>query len=228
MNSIIVDDDEITQAVIESFSEKTNILQVVKKCSNAIEASEVLMKEKIDLMFLDVMMPDMTGIELLKNFDGHKPQVIMITSEKNFASDAFDLDVTDFLVKPVTFPRFMKAVLKAKKIFDHQKNPPTDENIFVKVNSRLVKINPKDIFLIEAQADYVAVHTPTKRYIVHSSMKSIENKLSSNDFIRVHNSFIARVDMITEIEDGTIVVNKKIVPVSRAHRKALMNKLKLL
>lgn len=228
MIAIIVDDDQITQDVIESFSAKTNILQVIKKCSNALEASEVLLKEKVDLIFLDVLMPDMTGIEFIKNLNGIMPQVIMITSEKNFASDAFDLDVTDFLVKPISFARFMKAVLKAKKIFDNSKHPSAEENIFVKVNSRLLKINSKDIFLIEALADYVAIHTSAKRYVVHSSLKSIEGKLSSSDFIRIHNSFIVRVDMISEIEDGTITINKKIVPVSRAHRKTLMNRLKLL
>lgn len=228
MNTIIVDDDIITQDIIESYSGKTNVLNVVKKCSDAMEASEILLKEKIDLIFLDVMLPEMTGFDLMKNFNGNRPQVIMMTSEKNFASDAFDLDVTDFLVKPIAFPRFLKAVSKAKKNYDSQEHPGTDENIFVKANGRLLKINSKDIFLIEALSDYVAVHTSAKRYIVHSSMKSIEQKLSTNDFIRIHNSFIARIDMITEIEDGTIVINNKIVPVSRAHRKDLMNRLKLL
>ncbi len=228
MNTIIVDDDIITQDIIESYSKKTNILSVVKKCSDAMEASEILLKENIDLIFLDVMMPEMTGFDLMKNFNGTRPQIIVMTSEKNFASDAFDLDVTDFLVKPISFPRFLKAVSKAKKNHDSQDHSTMDENIFVKANGRLLKINSKEIFLIEALSDYVAVHTSEKKYIVHSSMKSIEQNLSSNDFIRIHNSFIARVDMITEIEDGTIIINKKIVPVSRAHRKDLMNRLKLL
>lgn len=228
MNAIIVDDDVITQDIIESFSNKSDIIKVIKKCDKAVEAPEIMLKEKIDLIFLDVMMPEMTGIELLKGFGQNRPQIIMMTSEKNFASEAFDLDVTDFLVKPISYPRFLKAILKAKKIYDEQHSVSSDENIFVKVNSRLVKINARDIFLVEALADYVAVHTSEKKYLVHSTMKSIEKKLSPNDFIRVHNSFIARIDKITEIEDGTMVVNKKIIPVSRAHRKDLMNRLKLL
>lgn len=228
MDAIIVDDDVLTRDIIESYAEKTNFVRVIKKCSDPLEASEVLRNEKADLVFLDVMMPEMSGIDLVKNFGESKPLVIMITTDKSYASDAFDLDVTDFLLKPISFPRFLKAVSKARDIYESKIIPGSDENIFIKSHSRLVKINSRDIFLIEAMADYVAVHTTQKKYIIHTSMKSIESKLSAHDFIRVHNSYIARLDQIAEIEDGTLTLHSKIIPVSRAHRKKLIERLKLL
>lgn len=228
MNTIIVDDDPATQDIIESFAVNTKVLNLVKKCNCAKEASDTLLQEKIDLMFLDVVMPEISGIEFMNSLQGHMPQVIMISSNDNFAKDAFNLDAIDFLVKPISYPRFFKAITKAKKIHDNNSSHSLDENIFIKVNSRLMKLNASDILLVEAMADYVAVHTASQRYIVHSTMKAIESKLSTAEFVRIHNSFIVRVDKISEIEDNTLAINNKIIPISKSHRKNLMNRLKFL
>lgn len=228
MNTIIVDDDKTTQDIIESFAGNTKVINLVKKCNSAMEATDILLQEKIDLMFLDVVMPEINGIEFMNSFTGNIPQVIMISADDNFAKDAFNLDVTDFLVKPISFPRFLKAITKAKKNYDNFSGNATEENIFVKVNSRLMKLNSTDILLVEAMADYVAIHTASQRYIVHSTMKAIENKLSQADFVRIHNSYIVRIDKISEIEDNTLAINNKVIPISKSHRKNLMNRLKLL
>ena len=228
MNCIIVDDDELMRKLMETFVSETEFLHLVKSCSTAIEASNVLISEKIDLVFLDVMMPGMTGIEFLKTLEGNKPKIIMITANKEFASDAYDFDVCDFIVKPITHPRFLRAVSKAKKIFEANHNKPENDAFFVKFNSSLVKINTKDIFLIEALADYIAIHTTTQKYVVHSTMKDIKSKLPKNDFIRIHNSYIVRVDKITSIEGGNLTVNSKIIPISRSKQKDLMDRIELL
>lgn len=232
MNCIIVDDDEHIRLLVETMVKETDFLRLVKNCSTAIEASNVLLKEKIDLIFLDVMMPGMSGMEFLKTLEGNKPQVIMITANKEYAADAFDFDVCDFIVKPLTLPRFLKAVSKAKKIHDagqvQIQKSETNDAIFVKFNSSLVKISSQDIFLIEALVDYIAIHTYNQKYILHSTMKEIKNKLPENDFIRVHNSYIVRVDKITSIEGNNLIVNQKIIPISRSKQKDLMNRLKLL
>lgn len=233
MNCIIVDDDPQIRLLVEELVKETDFLYLVKNCSTAIEASNMILKEKIDLIFLDVMMPGMSGMEFLKTLDGNKPQVIMITANKEFAADAFDFDVCDFIVKPITHARFLKAVTKAKRLHEthknksHKEEAPSDA-IFVKSNFTLVKINAQDIYMIEALVDYIAIHTYTQQFVIHSTMKEVLTKLPPNDFIRVHNSYIVRTDKITSIEGNNLVVNQKIIPISRSKQKDLMNRLKLL
>lgn len=234
MNCIIVDDDEQVRLLVATLVKDTDFLHLVKNCSSAVEASNLLLKEKIDLIFLDVLMPGMTGLEFLKTLEGQKPQVVMITANKEFAADAYDFDVCDFIAKPITRTRFIKAVAKAKKLHDIQNNggstkiESNNDVVFIKSNSSFIKLNTKDIYLIEAQVDYVAVHTYTEKYIIHSTMKELKSKLPESDFIRVHNSFIVRTENITAIEGNSLVVNQRIIPISRSKQKDLMNRLKLL
>lgn len=233
MNCIIVDDDEQVRLLVATLVKDTDFLHLVKNCSSAVEASNLLLKEKIDLIFLDVLMPGMTGLELLKTLEGQKPQVIMITANKEFAVDAYDFDVCDFIAKPITRSRFIKAVSKAKKLHDIYTSGDTkiesnNDIVFIKSNSSFIKLNTKDIYLIEAQVDYVAIHTHTEKYIIHSTMKELKSKLPESDFIRVHNSFIVRTENITAIEGNSLVVNQRIIPISRSKQKDLMNRLKLL
>jgi len=229
MNCIIVDDDDQIRLLMETLVNETDFLHLVKNCSSAVEASNILLTEKIDLIFLDMEMPRMSGMEFLKTLEGDKPQVIIITGSKKFAAEAFDFDVCDFIVKPITHSRFLKAISKAKKIIDSKEDQPlTNDTFFVKFNSILLKINTPDICWVEALADYCAVHTATQKYIVHSSMKEIAGKLPKNDFIRVHNSFIVRVDKISSIEGSNLYINKQTIPISRAKQKELMNRIKLL
>lgn len=228
MNCIIVDDDDQIRLLMETLIKESDFLHLVKSCRTAMEASNVLLKEKIDLIFLDVMMPSMSGLEFLKTLEGDKPQVIMITGNKEFAVEAYNFEVCDFILKPITHARFLKAVSKAKKLVATKVTESAPDTFFVKFNSILVKINMEDIFLIEALADYIAVHTDKQKYIVHSTMKDILKKLPRNDYIRVHNSYIVRVDKISSIEGNNLYIGKQTVPISRAKQKDLMNRIELL
>ena len=228
MKCLIVDDEELTRKIIGTLISKTSFLQLVKSCSNAIEASEILMKENIDLIFLDVEMPKMNGWELIKIIPEPKPQIILITSNIGYAKEAFDFNVTDFILKPITHERFLKAVSKAKKIADTgNASAFSDHDIFVRTGSILVKLNTRDIIFIEALADYAIINTASDKYTIHSTMKGMETKLPSSLFMRVHNSFIVRLDKISNIDQNLIVINEKLIPISRANKSALMNRLNI-
>jgi two-component system, LytTR family, response regulator len=230
MNCIIVDDDEMIRLDLEEKIRQTMILNLVGSCGSAHEASELVLTRNVDLIFLDMMMPGMTGLEFIRTLSASRPEVIMITSNKEFAAEAFDYDVTDFLVKPVSYERFLKAVSKAKRNFDRKGTSinTVDDHIFIKVSSRFVKLELKDIQYIEALADYVTIYTNSEKYTIHSTMKGIESALPASEFTRVHNSFIVRIDKIIAIEDNAITINKTTVPVSRNRLKPLMQRLKLL
>jgi DNA-binding LytR/AlgR family response regulator len=229
MNCIIVDDDEMIRIDLEEKINQTMSLNLVGSCSNALEASNMVMTKSVDLIFLDIMMPGMTGLEFIKTLSASRPEVIVITSNKEFAAEAFDYDVTDFLLKPFSYERFLKAVTKAKRNFDKKGTTinTIDDHIFIKVASRFIKLELKNIQYIEALADYVTIYTAAEKYTIHSTMKGIENTLPANDFARVHNSFIVRLDKIIAIEDNSITVNKTTIPVSRNKFKPLMQRLKL-
>lgn len=228
MNCIIVDDDELVRHTLETLIAETDYLNLVKSCSTAAEAADVLQQESIDLIFLDVKMPGMNGIDFLKTLEENKPQVIMITADKDSAAEAYNLDASDFILKPITRARFLKAVAKTKRNVTLDQKFIANDALFVKVNSVLRRVNMHDIIYIEAMADYLTVHTATQKYVLKSTMKNIMDKLPEKEFIRVHNSFIVRIDKITSIEDANLTIGKKIVPISRNRRKALMDSLNLI
>ena len=224
---IIVDDDPMMVRVLESFVEKTDFLDLVATCSNPLEATPVLQENDIDLLLLDVEMPEMTGIEWLETLR-KKPQVILITSKDQYAVAAFEHDVVDYIVKPPQYPRFLKAVTKALENLTQTDDGKPKNQLFVKVDSRLVKIEMSDILFVEAKADYVTIHTPEKRYTVYSTMKGIVGKLSQDDFIRVHRSYIINRNKIDSIEDNTLVIGEKLTPVGVTYKERLMDRLNLL
>ena len=227
MNCIIVDDDEMTRKVIDTLAQSTGFFHSVRNCPSASEAMKTMLNEKIDLIFLDVEMPGMSGIEFLNHINCNETQVILITSNEKYALKAFDFDVTDYILKPIAEERFLKAILKAKRK-NNVLNTSEDRDIFVKVDTRFVKINTESISYIEAMTNYVSIHTTSgERFIVHSTMKSMEGKLPADRFLRIHNSYIVRVDKISTVEDNTVVVNKKLIPVSRAHWKNFVQRIKL-
>ena len=230
MNCIIVDDDEMVRIDLENKINQTMLLNLVGVCSNALEASNILMTQSVDLIFLDVLMPEMTGMDFIKTLGVSKPEVVIISSSKDFAAEAFEYDVADFLVKPIMYDRFLKAVTKAKRNIDKKgiSINTIDNHIFIKVASRLVKIDLKDILFIEALADYVTIHTSTEKFTIHSTMKGIESTFPPNDFFRAHNSFIIRLDKISAIEDNCVIINKNPIPVSRNKTKNLMERITLL
>ena len=230
MNCIIVDDDNVARIDLENKISQISFLNLVGSCSSAAEASRAIMNQQVDLMILDIMMPEINGLELMKALEAERPQIILISSNKEFAAEAFDFDVTDFLVKPVANERFFRAIAKARRLHEGRTGISShDENfVFIKVNTRLVKIDIRDILFVEALADYVTVNTSNNKYTIHSTMKEMEIALPERYFFRAHNSYIVRLDRISEIADNCVVMGQKLIPVSRPKIKGLMQKLKLL
>ncbi len=228
MNCIVVDDDQLSRLAISKCVERTDFLNLVEVCSDAFEAMKVVREHDIDLIFLDIEMPEMTGMEFIQALKDI-PQIILITAKKDYAAEAFNYDVTDYIVKPVNYPRFLKAVEKARLIADNvQSESPEADHIFIKKDAQLMRLELNEILFVEAFADYVNIHTETARYTVLSTMKAIQNKLPESDFIRVHRSYIVRVDKILSLEDSVISVGKQTMPVSRSYKPDLMDRLNLL
>jgi DNA-binding LytR/AlgR family response regulator len=229
MNCIVVDDEEFSRNVIKHFINKTDGLNLLSECENAAEAFKALKSDEIDIVFLDVEMPDMTGIELMKALDD-MPQIILVTSRPNYAVEAFEYSVTDFLVKPVNYARFLKAVSKAET--NLKASNVTIENktneVFVKADSKIIKLKLSDIIYIEALSDYVIINTATRKYIIHSTMKGLEKKLPDSDFIHVHRSYIVNFAKIDQIEDLNVIVPGKTIPIGASYKNTFMKKLNLL
>ena len=225
ISCIVVDDDPMSIAVLKKMVEKTDFLDLVDTFKDPVEAAGFLASNEVGLVFLDVEMPGMTGLELLRTLSD-PPEVILVSSKKEYALDAFEFNVRDYLLKPPTWPRFLKAV---QKVRDNQEVVEEEafrgKSIFVKSDSVLVKLNIHEILWVEALADYIAIHTSKKRHIAHTTMKSMEKKLPSEDFIRVHRSYIVRLDEIDSIEDNTVVIGQKFIPVGGTYRSKLMGRL---
>lgn len=230
MNCLILDDDEVSRTAMQHLVEQVQYLKLVKTCSSPVEALNALNEEKIDLILLDIEMPELSGIDLIKSLE-KPPLIILATSKREYAIEAFECNVVDYLVKPIVIERFFKAVAKAKEIFDTSKQEIDFSNkdyIFIKTNSTLIKINTKEISWIEALGDYITINASEKKYIIHSKMKTIESKLASDKFARVHRSFIVSVDKIDSIDDSVIIMNKKFIPIGAVYKENLMKRLNLL
>lgn len=229
MNCLIIDDDEIARKSVEYCISKTAFLTLVTSCKGVAEALEIIHKRTIDLIFLDVEMPEMSGMDFLRTFKDI-PQIILITGKKEYAAQGFDYDVTDFLLKPIDYPRFLKAANKALQI--HQslevKGENGEDSLFIKKeSSRFVRLAFRDIQYIEALADYVNIHTTEGRHTILSTMKAIETKLPPRDFMRIHRSFIIRLDKIAEIEENGVSIAGKSIPISRSNKDDLFRRLHL-
>ncbi|MBV6644532.1 MAG: response regulator transcription factor [Cyclobacteriaceae bacterium] len=221
---VVVDDDPVQVEIISSFVEKTNFLKLQASFTNPVEAMESIVNDAPDLLLLDVQMPDLNGLELIKSLP-KCPATIIVTGNKEYAIEAFELDVTDYLLKPVdSYPRFLKAVNKVKGAKIPEKEHTT-ESLFIKEESLLVNVATKDIKYLEACGDYVKVFTPTKVFIVHSTMGKMEKSLSA-DFIRVHRSYIVRLDQIKNIDLSNLQIGEKIIPVSQSMRPTLMSRVR--
>lgn len=206
-------------------------LQLVKECADALEAYNAINKEQVDLLLLDIEMPGMSGLELIKNLGNKKPLIIFTTAKKDYAVEAFELNVVDYLVKPVTASRFIQAVERANEAFASDKEEvkvEEQEFVFIKDNGVLKRINVEEILYLEAMGDYVKVHTQQKFHVLHSTLKSIEEKLPASKFIRVHRSYIVSLNKIDFIQEGVITIGKANIPVADTYRSVLNKRLNLL
>ncbi len=232
MDCIVVDDSLVARKALTTLIAQVGYLKLKKECSTPLEAYNYLKTEHIDLIFLDIEMPGMTGIELVKNLK-HRPIIILISSKKEYAVEAFELNVADYILKPVTLARFMVALDKAKEIYDHKDKKVElgerdQEYIFVRSNSVLAKIKLNDIQYVQAYGDYVKIFTKEKQNLVHCTLKSIEEKLASGKFYRLHRSYIVAVDHIEKIEENDAYIGKQPIPIGEQYKKELLAKLNLL
>lgn len=224
MKALIVDDNDIARTTLAHLAKQIPNLTIVNEYSNAIEAYNHLQTNKIDLIFLDIEMPEMTGIELTKTLSGKDVIIIFTSSNKDYALEAFELNIADYILKPFSPARFLQAVSKAQSIFDSRKEEvemTKDEFLFVRDSSITRRLKLDDIFYAEAMGDYVKFYTKEKMFAIHGTMKSAEERLPKDHFIRVHRSFIIAVGKIDTLQDGGIVINGKFIPVADAYRKAL-------
>ncbi|PZD76762.1 LytTR family DNA-binding domain-containing protein [Mesonia sp. K7] len=232
MNSIIIDDDEASRKILEELIQNNSMINLKNQFDHPLQAIKYLNENAIELIFLDIHMPEFTGFDLIKSLK-NLPKVILTTSDKNRAIEAFEHQcIIDYLVKPVAKERFEKAIDKASNFkfgaFDKAKPQGVTSYLYVSIERRLVKIEIADIFLIEAKGDYIFIKTSKNNYTVHSTLKKIEEKLPSEVFLKVHRSFIINIRKIVDIEDNSVLIEKDVVPVSRSHRSELMKRLNLL
>ncbi|XOV90918.1 MAG: LytR/AlgR family response regulator transcription factor [Bacteroidota bacterium] len=231
LNCIVVDDDEASRLIISKYIEKTDFLDLTDTFDNAIDASNLLLgnsNNNVDLIFLDIEMPEMSGLDLARSLNGTHP-IIFITSQKEYALEAFEGNTLDYLVKPPEYGRFLKAAQKAKEQHENIiKSAETENYIFVKSESRYVRVNFDDLLYIEALADYVIFHTVKSKYVVHHTMKGIEKRLPISIFSRVHRSFIVNRTKINQIEDINVYVSDSKIPIGAYYREKFLNKLNIL
>lgn len=233
MNCIIIDDDIFIRKITEDFVKKTESLTLLHSLSSPVKAINVLNSdENIDLIFLDIEMPEMTGIDFL-NALSSLPQVIIISSKEKYAVNAFEYDVTDYLLKPFTYSRFCKAVNKAAERQEKSRIHSKGDKIFIKHNYSLVKLKYSDILWIEAMENYVVINTYDNKYTIHFTMRAIEEKLPSKQFMRIHRSFIVNTEGIHSIEDNMILIKtsdkaKNSIPIGKSYKENLLKDLNVI
>ena len=228
LNCIAVDDEPLALKLLEDNISKVSYLKLVGQCGDAFEATNALQENSVDLMFIDIQMPGLSGLQFVKTL-AHKPMVIFLTAYKQYALDAYDLDVIDYLVKPVSLERFMKACNKAKDLYDlknskkQTKHIPAGDYFFQTVDYSLVKIIFNDISWIEGMLDYTRIHLKTgnKPLVVRSTIKAIEAELPASKFIRIHKSFIASIDSITSIRKSSVFIKDLELPVGDTYKEVI-------
>lgn len=229
MNCIIVDDDKLSCKLLEGYVNKYSSLNLIGIFNDAVSARNEIVKQKdIDLILLDIKMPEMDGFDFIGSLD-HPPNIIVVSGGEEFAVRAFDFNVVDFLLKPVSYSRFCKAIDKTIRYFSPKELTASggDEEIFIKKGSSLVKLKLKDIVFVEALENYVTLTTNTDKYTIHFTMKAIENQLPSGVFIRVHRSFIINKSMIQAIKENSLDIivghTVKNIPVGKSFKDTLLN-----
>jgi DNA-binding LytR/AlgR family response regulator len=226
----IVDDNDLSRLTLHQLALQTGRLQVTGECKDAIEAHRNITANPPDLVLLDVEMPGMTGLDLLKILP-KQTLAILTTSQKQYAVEAFDLNVVDYLIKPVNLPRLMQALDKVRDIMmrnDSEVTAAADDYLFIRDNNILKKLKLEEILWIEAMGDYVKIRTETQWHIVHTTLKAVEEKIKSAKLMRVHRSYIISLDKIDSIEDGAVNITNTPIPVAESYRSKLIQKIKLL
>lgn len=223
INCIITDDEPVARKGLLGYAAKTGFLNVVATCEDAIQLNTALKQQSVPLLFLDIEMPYITGIEFLKSFP-NPPKVIFTTAYEQYALQGFELDVLDYLVKPISFERFLKAANKAYDYF-LTKQPGESQYFFIKTDNRLEKVLYSDILFIEALENYAAIYTADKKLVTHATLRSLQESLPAAQFIQPHKSYIVNINQVNTIEGNVLHTGKYTVPVSKYQKEEVMEKI---
>lgn len=218
---VVVDDEPMAREIIENYIAKTPNLSLIKSCKNASEAIEFLQENTVDLFFLDINMPEITGLSLAKIIH-KKTKIIFTTAYRDYAIDGFNLNVVDYLLKPISFDRFLEAT---QKVFLLEIIEKSKDFMFVRADRKMVKINFDDILYIESLSDYVKIFTSKNMIITRETISNLEAKLSAKKFIRIHRSFIISIKNINSYTNEFIEINQKALPISRSYKESVLQKL---
>lgn len=232
VNCLLIDDEPLALRVLVNHIEKIPWLHIVKSCTNPLEALEELKKHKIDLIFLDIQMPELSGLDFLDALSS-PPAVIFTTAYRQFAADAFDLDGLDYLIKPIAFPRFMKAVNKYLERHGPSgdlpipNQPDGDDRrfFFIRQGRKMIKLYIDEILYIESLKDYVQIYTPDQKYIYKARISNIEEELQDEQFLRVHKSFLVPINKVESVSPTEIGISNKEIPIGRTYRQVVMKRL---
>ena len=230
MNVLIVDDNEIARDTLSQIAGRIKDVKIAGECADALQAYNMLQEKQIDVILLDIEMPGMTGLELTRNLE-KGPVIVFTTSKRDYAVEAFELNVADYIIKPVTPGRLIQAIDKARELIEsttEELNVSEEEFIFIRDSNIIRRIRLDDILFVESMRDYVKLHTPQKFYAIHTTLKAVEDRLPSSKFLRVHRSYIVAIEKIDTIREGVIIVQEKAVPVADAYRAALNKRMNVL
>ncbi len=234
MKSIVIDDDKVFRLLIEKYAKKTKFIEIIGSYNNPIEAVNDGKINDVDLVFVDIEMPEMSGLEFMSSIK-NLPAVIVISAKDKYAVSALNLDAFDYLLKPIEYPRFLKAVTKVRDSIENKNNfnKKSDTGIFIKDgSSSFIRLNYDDILWIEALENYVLIMTESTKYTIHFTMKSLINQLPAEKFLRIHRSFIINIEKITAIEDNSAVLmfegRKKKFPIAKSFKDVLLSRIKII
>jgi len=234
VNCLIIDDEPLAVEVIKSHIEKLGSINIVATCHRAAEAFDLLRAKKIDLLFLDIQMPGLSGLEFLRSLR-NPPKVILTTAFKEYALEGYELDIVDYLMKPISFERFVRAVNKffeqqARDIEIHQSNPGCETNdfMYIRTGKMVHKVLIKDIVYVESLKDYVNIHTADRTITARQTLSSIENMMNENLFLRIHRSFIVSINHIIGFTSTSIAISDKNLPIGRNYKQQVFHQLNYL
>lgn len=236
INCLIVDDEELARNLVENYVNRLSYLNIIAKCADPLEAMQIMQEQKIDLIFLDIQMPNLTGIEFLKTLT-HKPLVVFTTAYEEYALESYELDVIDYLLKPFRFDRFLQAVNKASQLLKKGNleitratvTPALNENyvknhILVKSDFKVFRILIANILYIESLKEYVTYHTEDGEVRSLGSLKKLQLELPDSQFIRIHKSYIANINFISTLEGNMIHIKDKKLPLGSSYKQSVMKK----
>lgn len=231
MNILIVDDNEIARATLKQLAGRVKDLIIVGECADPMEVFDLVQENSIDVILLDIEMPGMSGLELTKYLGDKRPLIIFTTSKRDYAVEAFELNVADYIVKPVTTARFIQAIDKARELMEskgEELSMSDDEFVFIRDANIIRRLKMDEILFAEAMGDYVKLQVAKRFFAIHATLKAVEERLPAHKFLRVHRSYIVAIDKIDTIREGVLVVQDKTVPVADAYRANLNKRMNVL